>query len=283
MDVHNMDKSEGKDNSKKRVAVVYMVAGLSSRFGGKIKQFARVGKNNETLIELSIKQAISAGFDKIVFIVGKMTEKPFKEMFGDSYMGVPIYYAQQKFDVEKRDRPWGTGDALCCAREILDCDFVVCNGDDLYGENTFKILFDHLQKSDNEATIGYGILDAIPEKGNVTRGIFQISNNFVSEIKETFNVSKDNLHKVGLTERSLASENMFALHPGVIKMLHANLEVFKKENSGDRRVEFLLSNELSRIIKEGKIKMQIYPTPDKWLGVTNPEDEEIVRGIISRQ
>ena len=51
------------------IALVYMVAGLSSRFGGEIKQFAKVGPNNETLIEYSLNQALPAGFTKIVFIV----------------------------------------------------------------------------------------------------------------------------------------------------------------------------------------------------------------------
>ena len=59
-----------------------MVAGLSSRFGGKIKSFAKIGPNNETLIEYSLNQAIKTGFNKIIFIVSELTKKPFKEKFG---------------------------------------------------------------------------------------------------------------------------------------------------------------------------------------------------------
>ena len=65
------------------LTIIYMVAGLSSRFGGKIKPLTEVGTNNETLIEISANQAIRAGFNKIIFIVGEHTEKPFKEKFGD--------------------------------------------------------------------------------------------------------------------------------------------------------------------------------------------------------
>ena len=57
----------------KHIAIVYMVAGISSRFGGKIKQLAKVGPNQETLIEYSLNQAISSGFTKIIFIVGEKT------------------------------------------------------------------------------------------------------------------------------------------------------------------------------------------------------------------
>ncbi|MEI6058343.1 MAG: sugar phosphate nucleotidyltransferase [archaeon] len=265
---------------KKHTAVVYMVAGLSSRFGGRIKQFARVGKNGETLIELSLEQATSVGFDKIVFIVGKMTEAPFREMFGDYYNGIPIYYAHQMFDVETRDRPWGTGDALCCARDILDCDFVVCNGDDIYGENTFKILYEHLQKHDEDATVGYKLVDVLSQKGGVNRGMFTVSEGFVERIDETFNITPENLISKGLRNEEPCSQNIFALHPRVVEMLSINLEIFKKENKDDRKIEFLLSNELSDLIKIGKIRMKIYHTPDKWIGVTNPEDEEIVREFL---
>jgi len=38
------------------LAVVYMVAGLTSRFEGKIKQFAKVGPDDETLIEYSLSR-----------------------------------------------------------------------------------------------------------------------------------------------------------------------------------------------------------------------------------
>ena len=65
----------------KKISLVYMVAGMSSRFGGRIKQFAKVGPNDSTLIEYSLQQALPAGFSKIIFIVGKMTEQPFKEKF----------------------------------------------------------------------------------------------------------------------------------------------------------------------------------------------------------
>ena len=49
------------------VVLVYMVGGLSSRFGG-IKQLCLVGPNNETLLEISIKQALKEPFSKIIFI-----------------------------------------------------------------------------------------------------------------------------------------------------------------------------------------------------------------------
>ena len=34
--------------------IVFMVAGMSSRYGGQLKQLAKVGINGETLIEVSV-------------------------------------------------------------------------------------------------------------------------------------------------------------------------------------------------------------------------------------
>lgn len=263
----------------KDMAIVYMVAGISSRFGGKIKQFARVTEK-ETLIEYSLNQALKAGFNKIIFIVGNKTEQPFKEEFSLSYKGIPVFYAYQKYDEKERDKPWGTGDALCSAASLLDSGFVVCNGDDIYGENAFKLLAEHLQKSEEEAAIGYKLEGVLPEKGFTNRGIFKIENNYVKNLVEVFNIDKANLNSSGTKPDDLCSMNIFALHPETINLLSIELDKFKNQHKGDRKIEFLLPTEISKLIKNNKIKMNIYPATDKWLGITNPEDEDTVRNML---
>lgn len=265
--------------------IVYMVAGMSSRFGGRVKQFANVGKNGETLIEYSLNQAIKAGFNKIVFIIGNKTGVFFKEKFKDNYKGKPVFYALQTYNENERDKPWGTGDALCSAKEIIDCSFVVCNGDDIYGDNAFKILFEHLKNNEyDEAALGYKLINGIPDIGKVHRAIFQInSNNYVRDLIEIFNIEKSNLDATNTKPEDLVSMNIFALHPKVIKFLNENLEIFKEKNKGDRRIEFLLPTELSKLIRENKIKMKLYSCNEKWIGITNPEDEEIVRKMLSER
>lgn len=262
------------------IAIVYLVAGMSSRFEGKIKQFVKVGKNDETLMEISLNQALKAGFSKIIFIVGEKTEKPFKEKFGTSYKGVPVEYAYQYFDKEKRNKPWGTTDALCAAKNLIDCPFVVCNGDDLYGENSFQTLFNHLESNDSCATIGYELKNVLPEKGEVNRAIFKIEKDKVKSLKEEFKISKQNYIEKGLNENSLCSMNLFGLHPNVLDNLSKILEEFKIANNGNKDIECLLPTEISNLLEKNIINMMIYKSKDDWIGVTNPGDEIILKKFL---
>ena len=244
-------------------AIVYIVAGLSSRFEGKIKQFAVVRDNGETLIEVSLNQAIKAGFDKIVFIVGKKTEQPFKEKFGDNYKGIPIVYAFQDYDEDIRDKPWGTTDALCAGREVINEPFVVCNGDDIYGVEKFRILVEHLKNNNEEATTGTLLDKHLPEKGKNNRGMFEIENNYVKSIKETFDIERDKLEEMGLKLDDWSSANIFALHPSVLILLDENLKDFKENHQGDRKAECLLPDEISKLLQESKIKMKFYESNER--------------------
>lgn len=255
---------------------------MSNRFGGKIKQFARVGPNNETLIEYSLNQALCAGFNKIIFIVGKKTEKGFKEMFGENYKGVQIEYAFQDFDEELRDGPLGTLDALCSAQKFLDCPFVVCNGDDIYGEEAFKKLVNHLKENKNSAAIGYNVLESLSANGSVNRGLFEIDekNNLISMV-EVFDITKENFFKKGLTEKSLCGVNLFAFPPEIFNSFNKILIDFKEKNKGNRNIECLLPVEMGNLINQENLKIYVYSTSEKFIGVTNPGDEEVVRKILS--
>ena len=262
----------------KEMALVYMVAGMSSRFGGKIKQFAKVGLNDETLIECSLNQALPAGFSKIIFIVGNKTEQPFKEKFGDNYHGIPIFYALQKFDEEKRDRPWGSVGALCAIKNIINCPFVVCNGDDLYGKESFQILADHLQNKLTNATVGYQLGDVLSKEGTVNRGIFESNyNKTINSLREVFDITKENLKEKSLSEKDLCSMNIFALQPEVVNKLDSVLQDFKEKNARDRKIECLLPEELGNLIKNNELTIYLYPTESTWMGITNPGDELKIR------
>lgn len=260
------------------VAIVYLVAGISSRFGGKIKQFASIGHNGETLIEYSLNQALKSDFDKIIFIVGNLTELPFKQLFGDNYKGRPVYYALQTYDIILRDRPWGTGDAIMSIKEYIDSSFVICNGDDIYGENSYKILFDHLNSNKFEsATIGYYLKDTLSKVGTVNRGIYQLDDNYVNEINETLNIDRNHILN---NEKTLCSMNMFGFHKNVLDLMGQSINSFKLNHINDRKIECYLPFELTKLIRNNNIKIKLYPTTEKWYGITYPSDVEEIKRLL---
>ncbi|MEI7961850.1 MAG: sugar phosphate nucleotidyltransferase [archaeon] len=272
---------------EKEVSIVYLAAGISSRFGGKVKQFEKVGPNGETLIEVSMNHAVSAGVSEIIFIVGDKTELIFKEKFGDDYKGTPVKYAKQFFNPDARDRPWGTADALISAKNVIKNSFLICNGDDLYGENSFKRMKDFMSKSKDDflcASAGYELGNVIPAIGEVNRAVYSLDNQgYISGLDERFNIEKNSLEKQGLNSKTLVSMNLFGLTLKTIELLEENLVNFKKSHLGDRKIECFLPVELSNLIKENKIKMKLLPTSDKWLGITNPGDELTVRNALAKK
>lgn len=263
----------------KKITIMFLVAGISSRFNGKIKQLVRVTPK-KTLIEYSMDQALNAGFSKIIFIVGNKTKTPFKKKFSSSYKGIPIRYAFQEYDPKTRDRPWGTVDAICSATSLIDGPIVVCNGDDIYGENTFKTLIDHLKTKKHEAMIGYRLKDVLPTKGTVNRGMISLKEGYVTKIKDSFNISIKDIKSHKLNPERLCSMNIYAFHPMILKYLRTDNKLFKKANIGNRTIENRLPHAVSRMIADKNIKVCVYPSTEKWLGVTNPGDELKVRKYL---
>ena len=262
------------------IALVYMVGGLSLRFGGKIKQFAKVGSNGKTFIEYSLNQALPSGFTKIIFIVSEKTEGPFREKFGNNYRGVPVYYALQEYDKNIRNKPWGTADALCSALDLIDGKCVVCNGDDLYGEKSFESIVNHLKNTDEDATIIKKLIDFLPKNGEVTRGVFTAENDYLTSAIEIFGISRENLFKKGLKDDSICNINLFGLQYGTIQKLSERVRNFKKEYSNDKNKECFIHVELANLVKDDEIKIKIYKSDEPFLGITNPGDEEFVRGEL---
>lgn len=277
--------SQSNNTSSDNISIVYMVAGMSSRFGGNPKQFANVGPNNETLIEYSLNQALSCPFTNIVFIVGNTTESLFKEMFGKSYTygstTTPIKYVKQDFDPVFRDRPWGTTDSIASLYGVINNPFILCNGDDIYGVDTFKLCFKNLIKYKSNLTVGYNLASTLPDTGTVNRGIFKVKDNFVIDIQERFNIHKSKLSPSDLN--SLASTNIFALQPYILKYLHDDVTYFKSKHSSDRKIECLLPVSLCKLIKNNLIEIRLYSSIDEHLGITNPDDQILLKQKLLKQ
>ncbi|WP_029201784.1 nucleotidyltransferase family protein [Oribacterium sp. NK2B42] len=288
----------------KKTALVIMAAGLGSRFGGGIKQLAKLGPSGEIIMDYSIHDAIEAGFDKIVFIIRKDIEKDFREIIGNRIEKVAkCEYAFQEIDKlpegysvpEGRTKPWGTAHALIQVRDLIDCPFAVINADDFYGKEGFKLIHDYLvNQMDEDASAfdicmaGYIVGNTLSDNGTVNRGVCRMGeNDYLKEINETYDIEKRadgslvgsdaNGNEVRVDGDAIVSMNMFGLPEKFLDTLIENFPAWLDKNGKEMKSEYLLPQEISGLMQEGKATVRVLKDRDKWFGVTYAEDKEAVQ------
>jgi len=281
--------------------VVFMVAGMSSRFYGNPKHFAIVGPAGETLIEYSIHQALEAAkdictIDKIVFItngghphtphVVKSNPNPvwdnIIERLNKECLDMPkLEFVQQKYDTNKRIRPWGTNGAVCSLLGNIDQSFIIVNGDDIYGTDTFKEGYKTLLREKNNIIGGCKMIDTFPEEGYVNRGYIETDNcGNVIGMKELLKISKKTNPEL---HDSLGNVNFIGLLPKTVELLNTILLRFQKEHENDEKIECLLPDNLNELLQTKQITMKFFQIKNKIYGITNPGDEIILRNILIQQ
>lgn len=256
--------------------LVYIAAGMSSRFGGKPKLLAKIGKNNETLIDISINQALSCKYiKKIHFLVSENTHKQIFDYLGNSYKTIPISYSFQTIP-SFRKKPWGTADAVASLFNIITEPFILCNSDDLYGKNSFN----RLMNDQTNLAIGFQLDNAIPNEGNVNRGFINVDKNYIVEkLEEHLDISKQNFNQNEL-KNIIVSMNMFKFQPEIIKLMYENVSIFKELHQKNETIEALLPNFINDLIKNEQIEILCKMSSEQCIGITRQEDVDNVKKLL---
>jgi bifunctional N-acetylglucosamine-1-phosphate-uridyltransferase/glucosamine-1-phosphate-acetyltransferase GlmU-like protein len=252
------------------VAIAYMAAGKASRFGGDIKALAQITESQK-LIDLSLQQALPAGFTEIILIVSHETKPALEKYLTNEYQGIPVSYIIQETPTQ-RVKPLGTGHATAQLANITNKPCVIVNSDDLYGEHPIKTLHDAAKQNKN-ATIGYKLRNVLPKEGAVNRGIFAVDQGgSVRQIIETTGITRNNLQEKNITLNSLASMNLFALTSDTLSKLKTIADNFETSIEGNQTLECGLPMELCKLIEEKKISLKLFETHESCTGVTRKED-----------
>ena len=288
-----------------KVTLVVMAAGIGSRFGGGIKQLEAVGPNGEIIMDYSIHDALETGFNKVVFVIRKDLEKDFKEIIGRRMEKlVEVEYAYQELNdiperflkkTEGRKKPWGTGQAILCCKDVVDEPFLVINADDYYGKEAYREAYAYLtgRKDDNAyeaCMVGFVLKNTLSDNGGVTRGVCKVDEHrMLSEIVETSNIVKTAEGAAVQTEdgavpidvESEVSMNMWGLSPAFFDVLEKGFDVFlEKLDPENLKGEYLLPTIIGDLLKEGKMKVEVRKSQDEWFGVTYKEDKlDVVASI----
>jgi len=283
--------------------LVIMAAGMGSRFGG-IKQLEPVGPNGEIIMDYSIYDAIAAGFDKIVVIIRKDLEKDFKEVIGNRIEKVAkVEYVFQELDdipegfsvPSGRTKPWGTGQAVLCCKDLIKENFAVINADDYYGKEAFRLIYNFLNdpnyKDNDYCMAGFILGNTLSENGAVTRGICKVdTSGRLVDIVETGGIVRAGDHaeakdsdgnKIAIDLNSVVSMNMWGFKPGLFDFLEKGfVEFMANLGQDDIKKEYLLPTVVGDLVKAGKIQVSVLKSNDRWFGVTYREDKDDVVNSI---
>ena len=266
------------------MTLVILAAGMGSRFGG-LKQIEPVDDNGNFIIDYSVYDAVKAGFDKIVFVIKEENYEIFKNTIGSRISNiVKVEYAFQKNDnLEKyasipkdRTKPFGTAHALLCAKEYIDGPFAIISSDDFYGNGAFKQLYKSMENGASVA-IGYKLINTMSENGSVKRGVCFTKDGYLTK-NDDYKIEKIDNKIIGTSlvdgntiqfdENQEVSMLMYGLNKSVIDYIENNLEKFFSDNKDNLDTcEILLPNILTEMINEGKIKIKVIPTEEKWMGI----------------
>ena len=281
--------------------LLIMAAGIGSRFGGGIKQLEPVDDAGHIIMDYSIHDAIEAGFNKIVFIIRHDIEQEFKEVIGDRITaiceahGVTVDYAFQDIhDIPGtlpagRTKPWGTGQAVLAAKDVLDTPFIVINADDYYGKEGFRAVHKYLVNGGESCMAGFVLKNTLSDNGGVTRGICKMDDEQnLTEVVETKNIVKTEGGAEAdgsiLDTDSLVSMNMWGLTPDFLSALEQGFaEFFEKEvPENPLKAEYLIPTFIGELLAEGKMSVKVLRTNDTWYGMTYKEDVAAVKESFAR-
>ena len=277
--------------------LVVMAAGMGSRFGG-LKQVEPIGPKGEALLDFSAYDAKKAGFTKVVFIIKHEIEKEFKELVGKRIEKIiDVEYAFQEIDKlpdgykapVDRTKPWGTGHAIYCCRDIVKTPFAVINADDYYGKSAFQKIYNHLKEEKNDyCMVGFRLANTLTENGSVSRGVCEIVDGKLKAVTERTKIvdckyTEDDVNWITLSPDTVVSMNMWGFTPDIFKYIERDLITFLNEKIDVPKAEFYLPSVASNVINNNEKDVTVLVAEDKWYGVTYKEDkDDVVKAIAEK-
>jgi NDP-sugar pyrophosphorylase family protein len=288
--------------------LVVMAAGMGSRYGG-LKQIDPIGRHGEIIMDYSLYDAIEAGFEKVVFIINRKIEQDFYEVVGrraEKRMEVRYVFQQPEamlpagFSVPAdRVKPWGTAHALLCCKNDVREPFAAINADDYYGKRAFTVLYDYLKTAEDGtkadySMVGYLAKNTLTDHGSVARGVCEVdANGELVNIVERLKIVKtpegpaytedDGQTFVQFSGDNLVSMNFFGFTPSLFDALEARFPLFLQDalEKNPLKGEFLIPQEVGRMLQAGMASVRVLSSPDRWYGVTYREDKPEVQHALN--
>lgn len=195
-----------------------------------------------------------------------------------------------------RIKPWGTGHAVMSCRNVVR-PFVVINADDFYGHFSFQALYSYLKNVSDKggvyqySMVGFTLENTLTEHGHVARGICNVDpKGYLEEIHERTRIerngdsarySEDGEKWTDIPKESIASMNIWGFTPSIFKELRGRFPGFLETNKHNiLKAEYFLPEVVGELIREGKARVKVLPSKERWYGVTYKEDKPFVKQAI---
>lgn len=287
-----------------QLTLLVLAAGMGSRYGG-LKQLEPMGPNGETLLDYSVHDALRAGFNKVVFVIRRDIEEPFRRTIGRRYEKlVEIDYVFQELEdlpdghvlPEGRRKPWGTGQAILAARNVINGCFAVINADDFYGADAYAVISRHFKDCIGKGTtplcmVGYPLDHTLSPHGSVNRGLCVVSGGHLRSVEEIIDIERDRqgtilgTNKFGkevvLEPSALVSMNFWGFSAKIFPDLQRHFARFLQGHSDSLTGEFYIPTFVDDLIAREGAKCDILETSASWFGVTYPGDRPFVQQRIT--
>lgn len=270
------------------LTLVVMAAGLGSRFGG-TKQLAVIGADGEAFLDFAINDALAAGMDRVVLIVRSDIEDDVRRHVEAQHPDLNVAYVRQDRHGPSRTKPWGTAHAVLTAAPEVPGPFCVLNADDYYGASTYVALADAAAELGDDRVLlaGFRLDQTLPEIGEVSRGICEVEGNALVSLVETHGIGRRDDGSITstdpegvLADDAVASMNCWVFPNNLFAHLETGFETFLAEHGDEEKTEFLLPTVVNELKAAGVYRVEVVPTAEPWVGVTNPDDLEIARRRI---
>ena len=276
--------------------LVILAAGLGSRFKGN-KQTTSIDDSGNFIIDYSVFDAISAGFDSVVFIIRRENEDIFRQTIGNRIGSrIDVKYVFQEPDSipddripKERTKPLGTAHAILCCKDVVREPFMIINADDFYGIGSYRKAVEFIKDHCNDSTYGcvcYEASKTMTESGSVKRGICTVEDGNVVCITES-NIERNSSGVVEARPLSGAdgfetpddtpvSMNMFIVPPSIFPILEKEFDSFLSNWNDPMKDEYLLPDVISDTVKAGTAVLRCIRSDETWVGVTYPDDKDKV-------
>lgn len=289
-------------NSKKTLLI--LAGGLGSRYKG-LKQIDGILDNGSPILEYSIYDALAAGFNKIVIVINRFIPESYIERLenisaNNNFELHWVYqdinqYVPDSFDHSSREKPWGTGHAVLCAKEYIHEPFVMINADDFYGKEIYQLAsneIDHQKISSSQfELIAYPISTTLSDNGTVARGICTMdTESFLIKVEEQTSIRKenetiiytDNGKNIEVDPETLVSMNYFVFHPIIFDLLEVYFNNFIKSDPQPNQ-EFYIPAAVQKMKDEKGIKILVKTSPSQWIGMTYSGDKSILKDYLETE